>query len=56
MSCGGTHTDYASGKLDALIVRKIKGELAALEKNPLAIPGVRKDENSKPCAERLIAE
>src|SRR5262249_24082797 len=52
-SCGGTQTQYASGNLDALITQKIKRELQLIDKNPLLIPGLRVDENAKPCAERL---
>jgi Mg-chelatase subunit ChlD len=52
-SCGGTQEQYASGNLDGLIVAKIKHELAALDKDPTKIPGLRTDENAKPCAERL---
>jgi hypothetical protein len=54
-SCGGTQTAYASGQLDALIVRKIGQELKALDRDPLRIAGLGKDENAKPCNERLIA-
>ena len=53
-SCGGTHEDYASGNLDHLIVRKIRGELASLDANPMLIPGRGEDENAKPCAQRLV--
>ena len=53
-SCGGTHQDYASGNLDHLIVRKIRGELASLDANPMVIPGRGEDENAKPCAQRLV--
>lgn len=52
-SCGGTQQQYASGNLDGLIVSKIKRELAALERDPMRIPGLRTDESAKPCAERL---
>jgi hypothetical protein len=52
-SCGGTQEQYASGNLDGLIVAKIKRELAALDADPTKIPGLRKDENAKPCADRL---
>jgi Mg-chelatase subunit ChlD len=53
-SCGGTQTQFASGNLDALIIGKIKRELVLLDRDPLKIPGVRVDENAKPCAERLM--
>ncbi|APR87861.1 Hypothetical protein A7982_13210 [Minicystis rosea] len=53
-SCGGTQTQYASGNLDALIVQKITRELRGLDRDPLRIPGLRTDENAKPCHERLM--
>jgi hypothetical protein len=52
-SCGGTHENYTSGNLDALIVSKIRAELASLDANPMRIAGLGKDENAKPCSERL---
>jgi hypothetical protein len=54
-SCGGTHQNYASGNLDALILGKIRGELKGIDGDPLKIPGVGKDENAKPCTERVLA-
>ncbi len=53
-ACGGSHTDYSSGKLDQLILRKVRVELASLDANPLKIPGRGQDENAKPCAQRLV--
>lgn len=53
-SCGGTHQDYSSGKLDQLIMRKVRVELASLDADPLKIPGRGQDENAKPCAQRLV--
>jgi hypothetical protein len=53
-SCGGTHDDYASGKLDQLIIRKVKGELASVDADPMRIAGLGQDENAKPCKERLV--
>ncbi|HSK02809.1 MAG TPA: vWA domain-containing protein, partial [Kofleriaceae bacterium] len=53
-ACGGTHADYASGKLDQLILRKVRTELASLDADPLKIPGRGQDENAKPCAQRLV--
>jgi len=53
-SCGGTQTAYRSGNLDALIVRKVEQQVRALDRDPLKIPGVGRDENAKPCAERLM--
>ncbi len=53
-SCGTTHQNYSSGNLDALIVGKIKRELASLDADPTRIAGLGKDENAKPCSERLV--
>jgi hypothetical protein len=53
-SCGGTQTQFVSGNLDALIVGKVKSELAGLDGDPLRIPGRQTDENAKPCAARLM--
>ncbi|MEM9489748.1 MAG: hypothetical protein AAGC55_11420, partial [Myxococcota bacterium] len=53
-SCGGTQTNYASGNLDTLIAGKIRGALLALDADPTRIPGLDRDENAKPCGERLI--
>ena len=53
-SCGGTQTDYASGNLDALILAKVRGEIRALDRDPLRIAGVGKDENAKPCEDRVL--
>lgn len=52
-SCGGTQTNYTSGNLDALVLAKINGVLRSLQRDPLRIPGLNGDENSKPCAERI---
>jgi hypothetical protein len=54
-SCGGTHQNYASGNLDALIVDKLRGELAAVDADPMLIAGVGQDENAKPCDQRVHA-
>lgn len=53
-SCGGTHTNYASGNLDTLIVQKVQRELKALDSDPMRIAGLGQDERAKPCAERLV--
>jgi von Willebrand factor type A domain-containing protein len=53
-SCGGTHDEYASGKLDQLIMRKVRQELASLDADPMKIPGRGQDENAKPCSQRLV--
>ena len=52
--CGGTHENYASGKLDELIVQKIRRELHALDADPMRIAGLGKDESAKPCDERIV--
>ncbi|TMQ09059.1 MAG: VWA domain-containing protein [Deltaproteobacteria bacterium] len=53
-SCGGTQEQYASGNLDQLIVGKVKRELASLDGDPLKIAGRGKDENAKPCNQRIV--
>jgi hypothetical protein len=53
-SCGGTHTNYSSGKLDELIVQKIRRELRALDADPMRIAGLKVDENAKPCDQRVV--
>ncbi|MEO8702871.1 MAG: VWA domain-containing protein [Kofleriaceae bacterium] len=53
-SCGGTHQDFSSGKLDQLIMRKVRQELASLDADPMKIPGRGQDENAKPCEQRLV--
>ncbi|MEO8707219.1 MAG: VWA domain-containing protein [Kofleriaceae bacterium] len=53
-SCGGTQGQYASGNLDQLILNKVRGELKSLEADPMRIAGIDKDENAKPCNERLV--
>jgi Mg-chelatase subunit ChlD len=53
-SCGGTQEQYASGNLDQLIVSKVKRELAALDGDPRRIAGLGKDENAKPCNQRIV--
>jgi len=53
-SCGGTQEQYASGKLDKLIVNKVRQELAAVDADPMRIAGLGKDESAKPCNERIV--
>jgi uncharacterized protein YegL len=53
-SCGGTHTNYSSGKLDELIVQKIRRELKSLDGDPMRIAGLKTDENAKPCEDRVV--
>jgi hypothetical protein len=42
------------GNLDQLIVSKVKRELASLDADPLQIAGRGKDENAKPCDQRIV--
>ena len=53
-SCGGTHQNYSSGNLDALILGKIGDELGAIEADPMRIAGLGEDENTKPCDQRVV--
>jgi Mg-chelatase subunit ChlD len=53
-SCGGTHTNYSSGKLDELIVQKIRRELRSVDADPMRIAGLKQDENAKPCDQRIV--
>lgn len=52
-SCGGTQESFTSGNLARLISDRVKGELDALERNPLRIAGLNKDEKAKPCGQRI---
>ncbi|HTM22504.1 MAG TPA: vWA domain-containing protein [Kofleriaceae bacterium] len=54
-SCGGTQTEYTSGNLDALIIARIRGAVAAVDADPMRIAGLGQDENAKPCAERIAS-
>lgn len=54
-SCGGTQSQFASGQLDGLILGKINLELKALDRDPMRIAGLGRDENAKPCNERFVA-
>jgi hypothetical protein len=51
-SCGGTHQNYSSGKLDELIVAKIRHELKSVDGDPTRIAGLMEDENARPCDKR----
>lgn len=53
-SCGATHQNYSSGKLDQLIAGKIRLEVTSLKADPMRIPGLNKDENAKACNERVL--
>jgi Mg-chelatase subunit ChlD len=55
-SCGGTQTRFTSDNLDALILANIKRETDALDADPLRIAGLGRDEDAKPCGERLVAK
>lgn len=52
-SCGGTHTDYSSGNLDALILSKVRGAIALKDASPLRIAGLHQDEKERPCDQRI---
>jgi hypothetical protein len=52
-SCGGTQTSYASGNLDALILAKITRELRGLDGDAMRIAGLDRDEDAKPCKDRV---
>lgn len=54
-SCGGTQESYTSGNLDALVVSKVRAAIAAVDGDPMRIPGLGQDERAKPCGERVIA-
>jgi Mg-chelatase subunit ChlD len=53
-SCGGTHTDYTSDNLDALILSKVRAAVAARDADPLRIAGLHQDEKGKPCDQRIV--
>ncbi|MBK9261469.1 MAG: VWA domain-containing protein [Polyangiaceae bacterium] len=52
-SCGGTHTDYTSGNLDALILSKVRSAIASKDVSPLRIAGLHQDEKDRPCDQRV---
>ncbi len=52
-SCGGTHTDYSSGNLDALILSKVRSAIALKDASPLRIAGLHQDEKERPCDQRI---
>ena len=43
-----------SGNLDQLIVSKINLEVTSLKADPMRIPGLNKDENTKGCSDRVL--
>jgi len=53
-SCGATHQNYSSGKLDQLIAGKINREVTSLKADPMRIPGLNTDENAKACNDRVL--
>ena len=53
-SCGGTQANYASGNLDKLILAKLELTQRLLDLDPLRIAGLHRDENAKPCDERMV--
>jgi hypothetical protein len=55
-SCGGTHQNYSSGNLDALILGKVRAELHALDGDPMRIAGLKEDEDAKPCDQRVVMQ
>lgn len=52
-SCGGTQESYKSGELHKLITNKVYGALSAVDGRDNRIAGLGKDEDAKPCAERV---
>lgn len=52
-SCGGTHTDYSSGNLEALILSKVRSAIALKDGSPLRIAGLHQDEKDRPCDQRV---
>ncbi len=54
-SCGGTHADYTSGNLDALVLGRIREAIAARDADPMRIAGLGKDERDRPCDQRVVA-
>jgi Mg-chelatase subunit ChlD len=55
-SCGGSRSDYQSGNLDALILRKIRAAIGALGRDPLRIAGLHRDEQELPCDQRVSSQ
>ncbi len=53
-SCGGVQEQYSSGKLDKLILNKVRQEIASVDADPTRIAGIGKDESAKPCNERIV--
>jgi len=54
-SCGGTQTGYTSANLDQLVLGKLRAAVAALDADPMEIPGLGGDETSVPCTQRAVA-
>jgi Mg-chelatase subunit ChlD len=53
-SCGGTQKNYQSGNLAELIGDKVRLTVALVDADPLLIPGLRGDEQAKPCQDRIV--
>lgn len=53
-SCGGTHASFRSGELHRLITNKVYAALKDADGDALKIAGLGKDEDAKPCAERVV--
>jgi Mg-chelatase subunit ChlD len=53
-SCGGTQHDYSSGNLAELIGDKVRLTMALVDADPMRIPGLRGDEQAKPCQDRVV--
>lgn len=54
-SCRGTHENFTSGNLDALIISRVIRELRSVHADPLKIRGLRQDERARPCEQRFAA-
>ncbi len=52
-SCGGTQENFKSGELHRLITNKVYGALTAVDGRDKRIAGLGKDEDAKPCEERV---
>ncbi len=52
-SCGGAHQSYKSGDLHQLVSNKVYAAISAVDRDPTKIAGLAKDEDAKPCAERV---
>lgn len=55
-SCGGRHDSYTSGNLAELISKKVQDTVDELDADPMRIAGLGKDENAKPCDQRVAQQ